>query len=123
MSEKKYILIIDDDPDFLEATGRILSESGYEIITAASGKEGLDKFSEKEPDLVLCDMMMEGYETGAKVTMKIRENNIDVPIYLISSMGNEIEKYRKIDLLGFNGSFQKPVDPDELISTIEKALG
>ena len=68
MSEKgKKILIIDDDPDFVRATGIVLKSSGYEVVEAFSGKEGLAKSKSDNPDLYIIDLMMETYSGGSNV--------------------------------------------------------
>lgn len=121
MVNKKRILIIDDDPDILDSINAILSAHGFEVINAMSGKEGVEMVSRK-PDLILCDMMMERIDAGTKVAQEIKKNNPDLPIYLLSSIGTATAANINIDKLGFNGVFQKPVNPDNLVSTVKKAL-
>lgn len=74
------------------------------------------------PDLALCDMMMEKIDAGSKVSEELRSRNLNVPIYLLSSIANATASNIEIDQLGFNGMFQKPVDPDQLVSLIRKTL-
>ena len=122
MSDKK-VLIIDDDPDILDSIGAILSSNGFATVTAMSGEEGFKSFEKESPDLILCDMMMETVDQGTKVAQKIREKDTKVPIYLLSSIGSATAMNVEIDKLGFNGVFQKPIDPDNLVSAVKKALG
>lgn len=121
MSGKK-ILVIDDDPDILESISAILSSEGFVLVTAMDGKDGFDKFKSQKPDLVLCDMMMERVDAGSKVAEMIRKEDKTTPVYLLSSIGNATASNVSVDSLGFNGIFQKPVDPDSLISQVKKAL-
>ena len=123
MSDKKLILIIDDDPDILDSIKAILSANGFDVETAMSGKEGTEKVKSTNPDLILCDMMMERIDAGTKVAQEIRKDNPDLPVYLLSSIGSATATNIDIDKLGFNGVFQKPVDPDNLISVVKDALG
>lgn len=121
MPDKK-ILVIDDDPDILESILAILQSEGYSVVTAMDGKEGLEKFKNAKPDLVLCDMMMERVDAGTKVAEIIRKEDKKTPIYLLSSIGNATAGNISIDELGFNGVFQKPVNPENLLNQIKKAL-
>ncbi len=123
MSDKKVILVIDDDPDILDSIKAILSANGFDVETAMSGKEGVEKVKETNPDLILCDMMMERIDAGTKVAQEIRKDNPDLPIYLLSSIGSATASNIDIDKLGFNGVFQKPVDPDNLINVVKDSLG
>jgi len=122
MSDKKLILVIDDDPDILESIKMILSAEGYEVSTALSGEDGFKAFSDNKPDLILCDMMMESIDEGTKVANKIREVDSEIPLYLLSSIGNATAAQIDTADLGFNGVFQKPVNPDSLIASVKKVL-
>ncbi len=122
MANKKVILVIDDDPDILDSIKAILSANGFDVVTALSGKEGIDAVAASNPDLILCDMMMERIDAGTKVAQEIKKSNPSLPIYLLSSIGTATATNVEIDKLGFNGVFQKPVNPDNLVSTIKKAL-
>lgn len=119
----KKILIIDDDPDICDSIKAILTANGFEAVTALSGKEGIDAANSSKPDLILCDMMMERIDAGTKVAQEIKKSNPSLPIYLLSSIGQATATTIEVDKLGFNGVFQKPVNPDHLLSSIRKALG
>ncbi|HPQ54941.1 MAG TPA: response regulator [Spirochaetota bacterium] len=122
MAEKKKVLIIDDDADFIAATRQVIESKNFSVVTAYSGDEGLEKYNSEKPDFVLCDMMIEGTETGVRVGTEIRKNDRETPVYLVSTMGDSISRYRKLDLLGFNGVLQKPIDPELLIETISSVV-
>jgi len=122
MAEKKKVLIIDDDADFVSATRQVIESKNFSVVTAYTGDEGLEKYNSEKPDFVLCDMMIEGTETGVRVGTEIRKNDRETPVYLVSTMGDSISRYRKLDLLGFNGVLQKPIDPDLLIETIASVV-
>ena len=121
MSDRK-ILVIDDDPDILDAVSIVLKSEKYIVVTAMDGQEGIEKFKSEKPDLVLCDMMMERIDAGAKVAEAIRKENKDVPIYLLSSIGSVTDINIDINNKGFNGVLQKPLDPANLKAEITKAL-
>ena len=122
MTEKKVILVIDDDPDILEAVKAILTSEGFEVPTSTSAKQGL-KFADKtKPDVILCDMMMESVDAGITFAHDFKNKYPDVPIYLMSSIDEETAAHIEIDRLGFKGVLQKPIDPVFLISTIKGSL-
>ncbi len=122
MTDKKKILIIDDDPAILESVKAILEGNGYNTATALNGAEGLEAFKTYGPDLVLCDMMMEKIDEGINVARTIKETNKDIPVFLLSSIGDATAYNMPLNEIGFNGEFQKPVDFDVLLSVIDKHL-
>lgn len=122
MASKKLILVIDDDPDILDSIKAILTANGFDVVIAMSGKEGIEAVSKSKPDLILCDMMMERIDAGTKVAQELKKDNPNLPIYLLSSIGTATATNIEIDKLGFNGVFQKPVNPDNLVATIKKVL-
>lgn len=122
MANKKLILVIDDDLDIVDSVEVILTKNGFEVVKAMSGADGIEAATSRNPDLILCDMMMERVDSGSKVAEELRKKNMKVPIFLLSSIGNATASNIEIDKLGFNGVFQKPVDPSRLVSTIKKVL-
>ncbi|HEK85206.1 MAG: response regulator [Candidatus Saccharicenans sp.] len=120
MSGKTKILVIDDDPAICVSVKAILEANGYEVFTALSGKEGLELFRKVHPDLVLCDMMMEDIDAGAKVAGVIKKDNPELPVFLLSTIGEATARTIGLDDLGFNGVFQKPVNFELLLSVLEK---
>jgi two-component system, OmpR family, alkaline phosphatase synthesis response regulator PhoP len=122
MKKKYKILIIDDDPDILDSMKIILEKNGFATVSAVSGKDGVEKFKKKKPDLVLCDMMMEKIDSGINVAKAINRISRKIPIFLISNIGTATAYNVDVDKLGFKGVFQKPVDPDFMISKIRDIL-
>ena len=118
MASKKKVLIIDDDPAICESVKAILDGNGFDTKTALSGKEGIEVFRSAKPDIVLCDMMMEHIDEGAKVARIIKEENKEIPVFLLSSIGDATASNIGLSELGFNGVFQKPVNFDLLLSVI-----
>jgi CheY-like chemotaxis protein len=122
MSDKKKILVMDDDQDILTSIQVVLEAEGFDVTTALTGKAGLAAFNSDSFDFVLCDMMMEGVDSGANVAAEIRNKNKEIPVFLLSSITNATSANTEIDQLGFNGYFQKPITPFELVEAIKKAL-
>ena len=120
MANPKKVLIIDDDPAILDSVKAILDGNGYNSVTALSGDEGVTVFTAENPDIVLCDMMMEHIDEGSKVAKVIKEKNNSIPVFLLSSIGDSTANTINITDLGFNGVFQKPVNFDLLLSVLGK---
>jgi DNA-binding response OmpR family regulator len=120
MSDKKRILVIDDDPAICESVKAVLEANGFTAETALSGMEGLEAFGRVQPDAVLCDMMMEDVDSGLRVAKVMRGKRSDVPIYLLSTIGDATAGSLDLGELGFNGVFQKPVDFDLLLASLRR---
>ena len=71
MSEKKKVLLVDDDPDFVEAVKVIVESGGYDVRVAYDGKEGLEAVAEEKPDIIVLDVMMPG-EDGLTLCRRLR---------------------------------------------------
>ncbi len=126
MAEKgAKILIIDDDPDFVKSTGIVLKSSGYEVVEAYSGKEGLEKAKSEKPDLYIIDLMMETYSEGSNVVDALikDEETRDKPRIMITSVDlkGPWDSYPQDDWLSCDFILQKPVAPQDLIGYVEKA--
>ena len=122
MQNKKAILIVDDDPDFLSSLKTMLESAGYRVLAAGSGSEGIKLFMDSAPDLVICDIMMEKIDTGIRLVREIREKNKKIPLYLLSDIGRLTANNIDIHDLGCNGAFQKPYDTDELLRVLKQSL-
>lgn len=118
MSDKKKVLIIDDDPAICESVKAILDASGFDAAFALSGKEGLEAFRKTNPDLVLCDMMMEDIDAGGQVTKIMKTERPGTPVFLLSTIGDATAATVGLAEFGFSGVFQKPVNFDLLLAVI-----
>lgn len=120
-SQVKRILIVDDIEDNLSLLETILTEEGYEVDVANSGKSALAKVEASPPDLALIDAMMPGIN-GYEVTRRIRENKKlpFIPILLITAY-IEADVPQGLDL-GANDFIRKPIDYDELMARIKAFL-
>ena len=123
------ILIIDDDEDFNLSVRIVLEAHDFEVETATTPEEGIDKVLNTEPDLVILDVMMPiGYE-GFDVAREIREehNLKELPIVILTNVHN----VRKVpyrfapdeDYLPVDVFLDKPVELDALVATIREMLG
>lgn len=127
MSEKKEILLVDDDPDFVEAVKVIVEKAGYDVRVAYDGKEGVEAVAEKVPDLIVLDVMMpvmNGHEACAK--LKGQEETAEVPIILLTAVADRVttSTYTHRDMLESEADdyIPKPVEPNDLLELIKNWL-
>ncbi len=113
------ILLVDDDPTLLDLLSDHVRKVGYEVFRAANGNEGLSKFGEHSPDLVVLDVMMPGMD-GWSVCEQIRETS-SVPIILLTAKNEEIDKLRGFRL-GVDDYVTKPFSFAELAARIGAVL-
>lgn len=123
MGDEKYrILCVDDDPDILESLRIVLESGGYQVSTAQSGEEGLARYKEWLPDLVIIDLMMEEIDSGTNLVKELKILGNRAPVYLLSSTGDNLQNAIDFSELGLTGVFQKPVNPTVLLKIIEVKL-
>ncbi|MFT5700344.1 MAG: CheY-like chemotaxis protein [Desulforhopalus sp.] len=123
MSEKKRILVIDDEPTALDVVSRILEHAGYEVLVAKNGQEGVDLFREQPCDLVVTDMVMP-VKDGLQTILDLRVDAPDLPIVAISGGGN-ISKERYLAVAGYLDkviTVGKPFTVDVLTSAVKQLL-
>ncbi len=99
MTEKKQILIIDDEPTTLRVLEKILSTGGYDVIAAASGVRGVELFKKHFCDLVITDMVMP-VKDGLQTIMSLREIAPGLPVIAVSG-GGHISKERYLAVAGY----------------------
>ncbi len=120
------ILVVDDDPDFVEVTGTVLKAHGHQIITAPNGKQGLAAMRREKPDLVLLDVMMSYVLDGLDVTEQMSKDPDlkTIPVLMISSLPNTryAEMFPTDTYVAIDGWLSKPVAPDELLSQVNRLL-
>jgi two-component system, OmpR family, alkaline phosphatase synthesis response regulator PhoP len=123
----KKILIIDDDPDLVEATSMILKSRHYDVIAAYGGVEGLEKAKAENPDLIVLDVMMpdkDGYTLCKELKADPALNAI--PVLLLTAVVSHISTTRYSHQMGMETEaddyMDKPVDPAELVKRIEVLL-
>lgn len=124
MADKKLILLVDDDPDFVEAVRVIVENGGYEVEVAYDGQEGLEAVAERKPDLIVLDVMMpvmNGHEACAK--LKASKETEDIPIILLTAVADRVttSTYTHRDMLESEAEdyMPKPVEPAELLERIK----
>jgi two-component system alkaline phosphatase synthesis response regulator PhoP len=121
-NNKREILCVDDDQDFLDSMRIIIESSDYVVLTANSAEEGLKKYKEGRPDLVIVDLMMEEVDSGVNFVKEIRALGPTPPVYMLSSVGDGLSLSTDYSALGLSGVLQKPINPQTLLSTLKAKL-
>lgn len=122
---RKKILIIDDDPSFLEICSAILEESDYQVYTASSSKEGLEKLVSERPDLLLLDIMMATMDEGLNFATSIRQSEdlSKIPIMIVSAQPDAEKGYQRsvdkeMDWISADMFMEKPINPQDLLHNV-----
>ena len=119
---QKVILAIDDDSDLLDVLRLVLEGNGYSMVAAQSGEEGLRRYKETKPDLIIVDLMMEEVDSGAACVKELQALGNSAPIYMLSSVGDSLHMSTDYSELGLTGIFQKPIDSNTLLTTLRTKL-
>ena len=116
------ILVVDDEPSIRELAQLILENEGYNVITAASGVETIQKATVEMPDLVLLDVVMpgvSGLDTCRMLKGEARTRSI--PVIMFTVLGRENDR-KQAEEAGCDGYFVKPFSPDSLLEEVKKHL-
>jgi DNA-binding response OmpR family regulator len=123
MSDKKsLVLCIDDDPDILSFLQIVLEAAGYEFVGAESAEAGLRAYRKRTPDAVIVDLMMEEVDSGTGFVKELRALGNRAPVFMLSSVGDDLNLVTDYTPLGLAGVFQKPLARQHLLSVLEAAL-
>ena len=120
------ILVVDDDPDFVEVTRVVLESAGYRVISASNGDEALAQVTAEKPDLMLLDVMMRTVTDGLDACLNLREDSISryLPVVMVTSIASTdhsgavmTEHAACADVW-----LSKPVNPKHLLETVGRLL-
>jgi len=128
MADKFKVLLVDDDPDFVEATKLILEKKGgYSVVVAYDGNEGLEKCKEENPDIIVLDVMMpekDGYEMCADLKADKKLSNI--PIILLTAVASHISDTKYTQRMGMETEaddyLDKPAEPNVILERVNALL-
>ena len=127
----KRVLMVDDDPEFVETTKIILESGGYETRTAANGNEALAQLQKEKPDIILLDVMMKTIGDGVWLGQKIKgdERFSGIPILMITAVNKEsgasgfhLDPNADGDYLPVDGFLEKPVEPEVLLREVARLI-
>ncbi len=120
------VLVVDDDPDFVKVTSKVLEKAGHEVVSAANGAKALQAMRQDPPDVVLLDIMMAYILDGLDVSREMAEDPSlkDIPVIMVTSLTGvkgsgmlPTDEYVPVDQW-----LSKPVDPETLLARIDEAL-
>ena len=123
------ILVVDDDPDILDALSMILESQGYQVVTARDGVEGLANLKAEKPDLLILDLLMPKMD-GFAVCKELQDPRWakyrGIPILILTSVREEASR-RRYELetgleLDVDDYVEKPIAPDILLERVGRLL-
>jgi len=120
------ILVVDDDPDFVEATRIVLENAGHTVYGAADGGEALEKIAEDVPELIILDVIMSSVLDGLSVSQELGEHPDfrHIPIIMVTSIANTdyAELFPTDEYVHLDTFLTKPVAPDRLLQEVDRLL-
>ena len=128
MANQKTVIIIDDDPDLVEATKTILEGAGYAVAAALDAQEGLARIHQGGIDCIILDVMMARETEGFQVAQDLKADpaTADIPILMLTAIsqksGFEFSPETDKDFMPVEAFLEKPLDPDRLLETIAGLL-
>lgn len=125
----KKVLIIDDDPDIVDAQKIILEAHGYDVVTASDGKRGLEKAKAEAPALIILDVMMATPDEGFQVAYHLKSDPAlqQIPVMIVTSVGEvtgfKFDPKRDEDFIPVAAYIEKPIKAEILIKNVERLIG
>jgi two-component system KDP operon response regulator KdpE len=119
MSDRRRVLVCDDEPPILRALRITLRDAGFDVIATATAEEALDAASLRAPDAAILDLLLPDGD-GVEITRRLREWS-SMPILVLSAVGDEDDKVRALEA-GADDYVTKPFSPRELLARLRAAL-
>jgi CheY-like chemotaxis protein len=123
---RKSVLLVDDDPVFVEAVSAVL-ETRYEVRTAANGTEALAQITAVRPDLIVLDVMMDHLSEGFDVARTLRSDpeTAAIPIVMLTAVDQVYNVRMEVEesWVPCERYLEKPVPPETLLATIAELIG
>jgi len=118
----KKILVVEDDPDTLMYISQVLKRAGYAVTGAVSGEEGLEKFRDIRPDLVILDVMLPGID-GWEVLKKIKSGfrSRKTPVIMLTAKDTDSDKLKGYEF-GADFYVTKPFNMQKLLPVIRNMI-
>src|SRR5687768_11031228 len=118
-TDKKTILVVDDEPHIVELARLYLSNEGFSVETAVTGTQALEKVSSAKPALMVLDLMLPEID-GWEVCRRVRRES-DLPIIMLTARDEDVDKIVGLEL-GADDYMTKPFDPRELVARVKAIL-
>lgn len=119
---KTKILVIDDEPNIVQTLQDRLEMNEYEVVTAGNGREGLEKFEQEKPDVILLDVIMpimDGHEMLEK--LRKQSDGQDVSVIMLTAR-SQTQDIARANACGIDDYIVKPFDLSELLEKIESVV-
>jgi DNA-binding response OmpR family regulator len=118
------VLIVDDDPDTVEACRVVLEQAGYETEGASSRAEGMRAIQSAPPDAIILDVVMEQPDDGFTMAQELQRMGSEIPILMLTSVGQAagLTFGRDDDVVPVAEFVDKPIAPKDLIAKIKKLV-
>jgi two-component system response regulator VicR len=117
------IMVVDDEPDVVDLVKLVLESDGFDVVTAYSGKEALDRIVQEMPDLVLLDIMMpqmDGWEVYSRI--KAHPKTKDIPVAMLTAKSQSIDKMIGLHVVKVDDYITKPFGRSELLERVKRIL-
>ncbi|MBN1551539.1 response regulator transcription factor [bacterium] len=118
------ILIVDDDPDIIEACTLILTREGYDVSSALNRDQGMQMVTDMQPDILILDVMMEQPDDGIAMAQELRRKGFKNPIMMLTSVGKAtgFEFDKDDEIVPVDVFEEKPIEPSRLLSIVKELL-
>ena len=117
------IVVIDDDPDILDASSLVLKSKGYDVLTTTNPDDGYKLIKEKKPNLIILDVMMDEPDDGFFLAQKLRKEKVTTPILMYTSVSKAIGlDFGKNEMVPVDDFVEKPISPEELVEKVTTLL-
>ncbi len=127
------VLVVDDDPDTVEVIRMTLESAGYEVVSAANGRQGLERVISEKPDLIILDVMMDTITEGFQFSLTLRSPDPTspyaayrhIPILMLTAIHatTPLRFAPDVDYLPVEEFVEKPISPERLLEKVGRLLG
>lgn len=119
MTDRKLIMVVDDDADLRDQTRMTLESAGYRVLTAVDSEDAEQKLASNKPDMILVDIVMEEVDAGLVFAERFGSK---YPIIVLSSIAESSDKVFDVKSMPVKGILQKPVSPADLLERVASTL-
>jgi two-component system, OmpR family, KDP operon response regulator KdpE len=120
--ERKRVLVVDDEPEFLRAVALRLKSAGYDVLSACDGVQATHMAVAEQPDVIVLDLGLPGGD-GHTVAGRLRSNmkTLNMPVIFLTARAGAMDK-KKALAVGAAGYLTKPYQADELLQMLDRVL-
>jgi CheY-like chemotaxis protein len=123
---KAKILVVDDDPDFVEYMRTVLESSDYRVVSAGNGEQGMLALTREKPDLVVLDVIMSSVLDGLSMSQRMAEDPDlkHVPVVMVTSIANTdyLALFPTDESIHIDAFLTKPIAPAELLRQVDRLV-